>query len=205
MFTDGANWQTFSVNNKGHNSPLIPVASDLFHSTSQFKFEFTSDASGTDIGFFIDDIVIVYDQKVRSSEYNVSARGISNNGATPGEWGSVSLEIINTGNISELFIPRLEGLPPSWNAYFTRLSGTTLDPLSGLTVLPGTPVAFNIRIQPDQNASIGFQQMTIRIASSQYPDVYTLLPVQFLVKADRIPVITPHLLTQLSPFPHLHL
>ena len=191
VFTDGANWQTFSVNNKGHNSPLIPVASDLFHSTSQFKFEFTSDASGTDIGFFIDDIVIVYDQKVRSSEYNVSARGISNNGATPGEWGSVSLEIINTGNISELFIPRLEGLPSSWNAYFTRPSGTTLDPLSGLTVLPGTPVAFNIRIQPDPNASIGFQQMSVRIASSQYPDVYTLLPVQFLVKADRIPVITP--------------
>ena len=191
VFTDGANWQTFSVNNKGYNSPLIPVATDLFHSASQFKFEFTSDATGTDMGFFIDDIVIVYDQKVRSSEYNVSARGISTNGATPGEWGSVSLEIINTGNISELFIPRLDGLPPSWNAYFTRPSGTTLDPLSGLTVLPGTPVGFNIRIQPDPNASIGFQQMTIRITSSQYPDVYTLLPVQFLVKADRIPVITP--------------
>ena len=191
VFTDGASWQTFSVNNKGYNSPLIPVASDLFHSTSQFKFEFTSDASGTDLGFFLDDIVIVYDQKVRSSEYNVSARGISTNGATPGEWGSVSLEIINTGNISELFIPSLEGLPPSWNAYFTRPSGTSLDPLAGLTVLPGTPVAFNIKIQPDQNASIGFQQMNIRITSSQYPDVYTDLPVQFLVKADRIPIISP--------------
>ena len=190
VFTDGASWQTFSVNNKGHNSPLIPVASDLFHSTSQFKFEFSSDASGTDMGFYIDDIVIVYDQKVRSSEYNVSARGISTNGATPGEWGSVSLEIINTGNISELFIPRLESLPPSWNAYFTRPSGTSFDPLAGLTVLPGTPVAFNINIQPDSNASIGFQQMNIRITSSQYFDVYTDLPVQFLVKADRIPVIT---------------
>ena len=83
--------------------------------------------------------------------------------------------------------------------------GTTLDPLSGLTVLPGTPVGFNIRIQPDPNASIGFQQMTIRITSSQYPDVYTLLPVQFLVKADRIPVITPTRSTQLPSFAHLHL
>ena len=33
--------------------------------------------------------------------------------------------------------------------------------------------------------------MNIRITSSQYFDVYTDLPVQFLVKADRIPVITP--------------
>ena len=75
VFTDGASWQTFSVNNKGHNSLSHPCRQkDLFHSTSQFKFEFSSDASGTDMGFYIDDIVIVYDQKVRSSEYNVSAR-----------------------------------------------------------------------------------------------------------------------------------
>ena len=109
VFTDGANWQTFSVSNKGHNSPLIPVADELFHANSQFKFEFTSDATGTDIGFYIDDIVFVYEQKVRPEEFNVSAQGISTNGAIPGEWGNISLNIINTGNISETFIPRLEG------------------------------------------------------------------------------------------------
>lgn len=191
VFTDGANWQTFSVSNKGHSSPLIPVADDLFHAGSQFKFEFTSDASGTDIGFYIDDIVIVYDQKVRINEYNVSARGISTNGATPGEWGSVSLEIINTGNISESFIPSLEGLPPSWNAYFTRPTGTSFDPLGGLMATPGSPAGFNIMIQPDENATIGFQQMSVNITSSQYPGIFTVLPVQFLVQADRIPVIVP--------------
>ena len=191
VFTDGANWQTFSVSNKGHTSPLIPVADDLFHSNSQFKFEFTSDASGTDIGFYIDDIVLVYDQKVRQNEYAVSAQGISTNGATPGEWGGVSLEIINTGNISDSFIPTLEGLPPSWDAYFTRPSGTSFDPLGGLIALPGSPAAFSIQIQPDENASIGFQQMSVNISSSQYPEVYAVLPIQFLVKADRVPVILP--------------
>ena len=191
VFTDGANWQTFSVNNKGHVSPLIPVADELFHSTSQFKFEFTSDASGTDIGFYIDDIVLVYDQKVRQNEYAVSAQGISTTGATPGEWGSVTLEIVNTGNISDSFIPTLEGLPASWNAYYSRPSGTSFDPLGGLIALPGSPAAFSIQIQPDENASIGFQQMSVNISSSQYPEVYTVLPIQFLVKADRIPVIVP--------------
>ena len=46
-------------------------------------------------------------------------------------------------------------------------------------------------IQPDVNASLGFQQMTVNITSKQYPSVSTELPVQFLVKADRIPVILP--------------
>ena len=191
VFTDGVNWQTFSVTNKGHTSPLIPISDDLFHAASQFKFEFTSDASGTDIGFYIDDIVFVYEQKVRPGEFNVSAQGISTNGAVPGEWGNISLNIINTGNISETFIPRLEGLPAGWNAYFTRPSGTSFDPNGGLLSRPGDPTGFNIMIQPDANATVGFQQMSVNITSAQYPNIFTVLPVQFLVKADRIPVILP--------------
>ncbi len=191
VLSDGASWQTFSVNNRGHTSPLIPVEDSLFHSTSQFKFEFTSDASGTDVGFFIDEIVFVYDQKVRPDEYQVSAQGVSTNGATPGEWGSISLKILNTGNISEVYIPTLIGLPTGWNAYYTRPSGTSFDPSNGLLALPGGPAEFTIRIQPDANASLGFQQMSVNITSQQYPEVYTVLPVQFLVKADRIPVIHP--------------
>ena len=188
-FTDGANWQTFSVSNKGAASPLLPVAQDLFHSTSQFKYEFSSDATGTDIGFFIDDIVMVYDQKVRPSEYNVSAQGVSTNGAIPGAWGSVTLKIINTGNITETFIPTLNGLPTEWNAYYSRPSGTSFDPLDGLMVSPGAPQEFNIMIQPDENATIGFQQMSVDIVSQAYAGVSTTLPIQFLVMADRIPVI----------------
>lgn len=191
VFTDGANWQTFSFNNKGASSPLMPVAGDLFHSTSQFKYEFTSDATGTDIGFYIDDIVMVYDQKVRPNEFNVSAQGVSTSGALPGEWGSITMEIINTGNITETYIPTLAGLPSGWSAYYTRPSGTSFDPTSGLVVSPGAPQEFNIMIQPDVNATIGLKQMSVSVTSQSYASVTTTLPVQFLVKADRIPVITP--------------
>ena len=191
VFTDGGSWQTFSVVNKGHTSPLIPVEDGLFHANSQFKFEFTSDASGTDVGFFIDEIVFVYEQKVRPQEYKVSAQGISTNGATPGEWGSITMQIENTGNISEVFIPTLVGLPAGWDAYYMRPSGTSFDPIDGLLTLPGNIAEFTIKIQPDANASIGFQQMSVNITSQQYPNVYTVLPVQFLVKADRVPVIHP--------------
>ncbi len=191
VFTDGGSWQTFSVVNKGHASPLIPVEDSLFHSNSQFKFEFTSDASGTDVGFFIDEIVFVYEQKVRPQEYKVSAQGVSTIGATPGEWGSITMQIENTGNISEVFIPTLVGLPSGWDAYYTRPSGTSFDPMNGLLTLPGNLAEFTIKIQPDSNASIGFQQMSVNITSQQYPNVYTVLPVQFLIKADRIPIIHP--------------
>lgn len=186
---DLTSWNTFSINNLGAASPLIPVAQTLFHANSQFKFEFTSDATGTDIGYYIDDIVIMYDQKVRPNEYNVSAQGVATNGATPGEWGSVTLAIVNTGNITETFIPTLTGLPTGWDAYYTRPSGTSFDPSSGLMATPGASTEFNIMIKPDANASIGFQQMSVDIASESYPAVSTMLPVQFLVKADRIPVI----------------
>ena len=112
VFTDGATGRRLVWPTKVC-SPLIPIPDDLFHGTSQFKFEFTSDATGTDIGFYIDDVVFVYEQKVRPEEFNVSAQGISTNGAIAGDWGNISLNIINTGNISETFIPRLDGLLPT--------------------------------------------------------------------------------------------
>jgi len=198
-FFDGANWQTFSFNNKGASSPLIPIQTALFHSASQFKFEFTSDASGTDMGFYIDEIVMVYDQKVRIHEFDVSAQGVATTGALPGEWGSVTVEIVNDGNITETFVPSVSGIPEGWSVYFARPSGTSFNPASGLTVTPGTPSAFKLMLNPDENASTGFQQMQIDIRSVQYSSVNATLPVQFLVKADRIPVMTAPVLRPSCP------
>ena len=190
-FLDGVNWQTFSFSNKGAASPLIPMDSSFFHSTTQVKFEFTSDSSGSDIGYWIDDIVFVYDQRVRQNEYQVSARGIATNGATPGNWGSINLEIVNEGNISETFVPTLLGLPSGWHAYYSRLSGTSFDPTQGLTVTPGAPIEFQIMLQPHENTTIGLHQMSVEVLSQQYSSIRTTLPVQFLVQADRIPIVTP--------------
>ena len=106
-FADGSNWQTFSVNNRGYASPLIPVPQADFHSQSQFKFEFFSDATGVDIGYWIDDLVILYDQKVKPSEYSLSSNGISTTGSLPGDWGSVRVEVTNDGNITDSFIPSI--------------------------------------------------------------------------------------------------
>ena len=65
---DGINWQTFSATYNGKNSPLIPADNSHFHSTTQLRFTFTSDASGNDIGYWIDDLVIIYDQAAKKGE-----------------------------------------------------------------------------------------------------------------------------------------
>ncbi|MGB1955597.1 MAG: hypothetical protein ACPHUK_08380, partial [Candidatus Poseidoniaceae archaeon] len=56
-------WRTISNSNMGHTTPIIPVnPTQHLHTNSQFRFTFTSDSSGTSNGYWIDDIVIIYDQ-----------------------------------------------------------------------------------------------------------------------------------------------
>ena len=66
----------------GFSSPLIPVQAQFFHGQTQFKFEFTSDANN-DIGIWMDEIVIVYDQKVKPEEFGLSVSGVSSIGSVP--------------------------------------------------------------------------------------------------------------------------
>ncbi len=189
-FNDGSNWQTFSVSNKGFASPLIPVPQADFHSQSQFKFEFFSDTSGVDIGYWFDDLVILYDQKVKPSEYSLSSNGVSTTGSLPGDWGSVRVEVTNDGNITDSFIPSLIGLPNDWQVYYSHTNGIALNPQTGVTLYPGESKQIDLKIMPDVNESTGFTQMTFKAYSDYYNEVNTTLPVQFQVLADRIPLIT---------------
>ena len=188
-FLDGQDYQTFSVNNAGATSPLIPTPNEYFHSQTQFRFLFESDASGTDIGYYFDDLVFVYDQKVRQDEYAISSNGISTVGSVPGQWGTVRVEVTNDGNISDSVIPQIIGLPQSWDSYFAHPSGVSINTQSGVLLAPGESKFIDIKIQPDENATTGLHQMTFKGVSSQYAQVNTTLPMQFQVVPDREPHI----------------
>ena len=189
-FADGSNWQTFTVNNKGYSSPLIPVPQADFHSQSQFKFEFISDSTGVDIGYWLDDLVILYDQKVKVTEYSLSSSGVSTIGSLPGDWGSVRVEVTNDGNITDSFIPSLIGLPSDWQVYYSHTNGIALNPQTGVSLFPGESKQIDLKIMPGLNESTGFTQMTFKAYSTYYNEINTTLPVQFQVLADRIPLIT---------------
>ena len=188
-FVDGQDYQTFSVSNGGATSPLIPVPQEHFHSQTQFRFMFESDASGTDIGYYIDELVFVYDQKVRQDEYALSSNGISTVGSVAGQWGTVRVEITNDGNISDSVSPGVTGLPADWDVYFAHMSGVSINAQTGVLLAPGESKYIDVKIQPDQNATTGLHQMSFIGTSSQYSEVNTTLPMQFQVVPDREPYI----------------
>lgn len=188
-FIDGQDYRTFSVNDGGIMSPLIPVPQEHFHAQTQFRFLFESDATLTDIGYYFDELVIVYDQKVRAEEYALSSNGISTDGSVPGEWGAVRVEVVNDGNISDSILPQIIGLPAEWEVYYANPNGVSINEQSGVLLAPGESKLIDIKIKPDENATTGFQQMTFRGESSQYSDVNTTLPMQFQVMPDREPYI----------------
>ena len=188
-FGDGADYQTFSINNAGATSPLIPIPQEHFHSQTQFRFLFESDIQYTDIGYYFDDLVFVYDQKVRPEEFALSSNGISTVGSVPGQWGIVRVEITNDGNISDSLLPEVIGLPVGWGAYFSNVNGVSINTQDGILLAPGESKVIDIKIQPGQNATTGLHQMTFKGTSSQYLEVNTTLPMQFQVVPEREPYI----------------
>ena len=183
-------WRTISNSNMGHITPLIPVnPGQHLHANSQFKFTFTSDSSGTSNGYWIDDIVIIYDQSARVEEYDFQATGVSTNGAIPGSWGKITMNLENTGNISDSISPSILNLPQDWNVAYSYPSGAGVNPSTGVRLLPGESKLIDVKIQPDINATTGFTQMSFIGTSMQQPTVYVSEPMQFQVLADRIPFI----------------
>lgn len=185
-----SNWQTISNNHMGHTTPLIPTdVNSHYHSNSRFKFTFTSDFSGTDVGYWFDDFVIVYDQAARTEEYNLDIAGVFTDGSIPGSWGKIRLELTNTGNISDSLVPSVPNLPSDWNVAFSFPTGAGVNPNTGVRLLPGESRQIDVKLQPSQNATVGFFPLTFEASSLQNPTFSVQEAMQYQVSADRIPFI----------------
>ena len=174
---------------KGTSSPLIPAPQSGFSPSTKFRFILTTDASVNDVGFWLDDIVIVYDQKVKPLEYALSSTGVSTMGSLPNEWGTVSVSLTNEGNISDYVLPSVEQLPADWEVYYAHPTGVSINEQTGVLLAPGESKTIDVKIKPDENATTGFEQMTFIGTSSQYQSINTTLPVQYQVLPDREPLV----------------
>tara|TARA_B110000444_G_scaffold190471_1_gene180068 strand:- start:6356 stop:9808 length:3453 start_codon:yes stop_codon:yes gene_type:complete len=198
-FQDGINWQTFSVPYNGKSSPLIPVDNSHFHSSTQMRFTFTSDAVDNDIGYWIDDLVIIYDQAARKVEYQVNLAGVSALGGLPGDWSTTRLEVTNSGNISGRYTPVASGVPNGWSHYFANPNGASIGS-SGLELLPGESRIFDLRVLVDSNATQGNLPVTVNVTSNLYPDVQHGVETVLKVLPDRLPdIIVPDVTPRCSP------
>ena len=83
-FQDGLDWNTFTASYNGRNSPLLPLTNSHFHTTTQLRFTFTSDSVDNDIGYWIDELVIIYDQAAKKKEFQIETNGVSTIGGLPG-------------------------------------------------------------------------------------------------------------------------
>ena len=190
-FSDSANWQTWSVNNAGAFSPLVPSPQQNFHINSQFRFGFTSDANVNDIGLWMDDIVIVYDQKLRSGEFGISSTGLSTTGTVPNGWGKATIELTNTGNVSESFTPLISGIPMDWQYYFSTTSGVSITESNGVYLEKGQTRVIELNYQPKVSENVGFYPVTFSASSKTHQSVISELSLQLEVVPDRIPEFLP--------------
>ena len=198
-FQDGLNWNTFSVGYNGKNSPLIALDNSHFHTTTQLRFTFTSDAVDNDIGYWIDEIVIIYDQAAKKKEFQVDANGVSALGGLPGDWSTTRLEMTNTGNISARYTPTVSGIPNNWTHYFAYPTGASIGS-SGVELMPGESRFFDLNVMIDENASQGNIPVYVNVTSNLHSDIQS--SVQSIVKIlpDRQPdIITPEYAPRCAP------
>ena len=186
-FTDGANWNTWSLNHAGAFSPLVPTNSQFFHSNSQYKFSFTSDSVNNDIGYWMDDIVIVYDQEAKPSEFEISVSGLSVTKTVPGSWGKATIQLTNNGNLSEIFMPSIQNLPGEWQYYFSHTSGVSISEDNGVLVEKGQSKIIELNYQPKVGESTGFFPIQVELSSSTHEVVSDSINLQLEVEPDRIP------------------
>ncbi len=190
-FSDGSDWQTASINDGGIISPLIPSPQQNFHTNSQFRFGFSSDAVTNDIGLWIDDIVIVYDQKLRIDEYGINAVGLSVEGTVPESWGKATIELTNTGNVSETFTPTLSNLPSEWQYYFSQTSGVSITETNGIYLERGQTKMIELHYQPAAGVNQGFYPVDFSANSRTHQSISGSIAVQLEVIPDRIPEFLP--------------
>ena len=183
-----SSWNTGISSSKGFSSPVIPFNTANLHANAQLKFEFTSDSLNQDIGYWIDDLVILYDQKVDDSEFGVQGVVVSENGALPGHISTNSLRVTNTGNIVDTYFLNTESVPNDQVAYFTYTNGATISN-AGFSLEPGESKDIELRISLSENSTMGNDDIIVKIQSSSATTVKKSLIVNVAVLATNIPSI----------------
>ena len=192
---DGVSWLIQSEANRPGSSSLDPgmiIPTQTLHQQTQFRFRFISDNSDNAQGYWLDDMVIIYDEKAWPEEFQVQ---MSNNGADSharrGHWAEHLVTIQNDGNITDQYSPTLTGIPQDWDYQFVHLSGSTILPSMSLELEPGESLTFKAQIKPGSSASTGSQSATVTITSDNYAPSTASVTINTIVDPDYIPSWDP--------------
>ena len=151
----------------GRGVPWLEIPPSVMGPSSNIEFVFTSDSTGNDIGYWIEDIVMFYDQKAASTEFGLDLQGTPSGTSARGEWSDMGFTVRNTGNITDKFTLESVGLPNEWESRFTHPSGSGLLAGTEITISPGESRNFRLQTKPPESASTGSITGTINVQSVQ--------------------------------------
>jgi len=165
--SDGSSWviQINTVN--GQVVPWYSIPPSAMNNDFKIRFSFSSDASGTSIGYWLEDIVLFYDQKAFREEYSVLLTAGQSGHARAGEWAEQPLTLRNNGNLTDQISPSLSGLPNGWNAKFQHMSGSQIPTGTTLDLAPGESRNIKLLVQPPAGTPMGSQNLDVTISSSE--------------------------------------
>ncbi|MBO57638.1 MAG: hypothetical protein CMA77_01410 [Euryarchaeota archaeon] len=189
---DGVSWLIQNEANGPGTSPSLDpgmiIPTQTLHQQTQFRFRFISDNSDNAQGYWLDDMVIIYEEKAWPEEYKVQ---MTNNGqdshARRGHWADHVVTIQNDGNITDQFTPSISGLPNDWDYQFVHMSGSTILPSMSLELEPGESLSFRVQIKPGPNSLVGSQQSTVSITSDNHAPSSASVTINTVVDPDYIP------------------
>ena len=191
--TDGTNWLIQNEINKpgGTSRPGFNIPPSTLSSQSQFRFRFISDSSDNGQGYWLEDIVLIYDEKAWPEEFGVGITHGVDGHARRGHWAEHPISITNDGNITDFYQPSLSGLPSGWDYQFVHMSGSTILPSMTIQVDPGETFNFQAHIKPGPSAAVGGQTATATISSTLHPSTSASVTLNTLVDPEYIPSWDP--------------
>ncbi|MBT4059490.1 MAG: hypothetical protein HOE69_04195 [Euryarchaeota archaeon] len=186
---DGTSWLIQSEINKAGGSirPGYIIPTSVLSSQTQFRFRFLSDAINQGQGYWIEDIVMIYEEKAWPEEFQVSMSTGVNGHARRNHWADHVVSITNDGNLTDYYQPSITGLPNDWDYQFVHMSGTTILPSMTLQVEPGETFNYRIQIKPGPNAPVGSQLSTAIISSTLESTSFASVTLNTLVDPEYIP------------------
>ena len=149
----------------GRSVPWLEIPPSVMGPQTTIEFVFTSDSTGTEIGYWVEDIVMFYDQKASASEFELDLQGNPSSTSARGEWSDMSFTVRNNGNITDRFTLDAIGVPSEWEYRFTHPSGSGLLSGSEITIEAGESRNFKLQTKPHESASTGSIQGTISVQS----------------------------------------
>ena len=187
--TDGTSWLIQNELNRpgGSQRPGFNIPTSVLNSATKFRFRFISDASDNGAGYWIEDVVLLYEEKAWPEEFGVSmSKGVDGH-ARRGHWADHVVTVQNDGNLTDYYRPSVSGLPADWDYQFVHMSGSTILPSMDIELGPGESISFKVQIKPGASATVGSHAATASISSTLEPSTGASVTITTLVDPDYIP------------------